>query len=29
MQHISGICLIAVGFFDGGHIVWQLARHKI
>ena len=28
-QHISGICLIAVGFFDGGHIVWQLARHKI
>lgn len=29
MQHISGICLLAVGFFDGGHIVWQLARHKI
>ncbi len=28
-QHISGICLIAVGLFDGGHIVWQLARHKI
>jgi threonine/homoserine/homoserine lactone efflux protein len=29
MQHISGICLIAVGLFDGGHIVWQLARHRI
>jgi threonine/homoserine/homoserine lactone efflux protein len=29
MQHISGICLIAVGCFDGGHIVWQLAKHKI
>jgi threonine/homoserine/homoserine lactone efflux protein len=29
MQHISGLCLIAVGLFDGGHIVWQLARHKI
>jgi threonine/homoserine/homoserine lactone efflux protein len=29
LQHISGICLIAVGVFDGAHIVWQLARHKI
>jgi threonine/homoserine/homoserine lactone efflux protein len=29
MQHFSGICLIAVAFFDGAHIVWQLARHKI
>jgi len=29
MQHISGLCLIAVGLFDGGHIVWQLAKHKI
>ena len=28
-QHISGICLMAVGLFDGGHIVWQLARHKL
>jgi threonine/homoserine/homoserine lactone efflux protein len=28
-QHISGICLVAVGLFDGAHIVWQLARHKI
>jgi threonine/homoserine/homoserine lactone efflux protein len=29
MQHISGLCLIVVGLFDGGHIVWQLARHRI
>jgi threonine/homoserine/homoserine lactone efflux protein len=29
LQHISGICLIAVGVFDGAHIVWQLARHKL
>jgi threonine/homoserine/homoserine lactone efflux protein len=29
VQHISGICLIAVGLFDGAHIVWQLAKHKI
>ena len=28
-QHVSGICLIAVALFDGFHIVWQLARHKI
>jgi len=28
MQHISGLCLIAVGLFDGGHIVWQLAKHR-
>ncbi|HAO79559.1 MAG TPA: hypothetical protein DCQ92_11400 [Verrucomicrobia subdivision 3 bacterium] len=29
MQHFSGICLIAVALFDGAHIVWQLARHKL
>jgi threonine/homoserine/homoserine lactone efflux protein len=29
LQHISGVCLIAVGFFDAVHIVWQLAKHKI
>jgi threonine/homoserine/homoserine lactone efflux protein len=29
MQHISGICLIAYGLFAGGHIVWQLTRHRI
>jgi threonine/homoserine/homoserine lactone efflux protein len=29
MQHISGICLVAFGLFDGAHIVWQLAHHRI
>jgi threonine/homoserine/homoserine lactone efflux protein len=29
MQHFSGVCLIALGIFDGIHIAWQLARHKI
>jgi FAD synthase len=29
MQHFSGLCLIAIGTFDGVHIAWQLARHKI
>jgi threonine/homoserine/homoserine lactone efflux protein len=29
LQHISGICLIAAGVFDGGNIAWHLARHKI
>ena len=29
LQHISGLCLVAVGSFDGLHIVWQLARHRI
>ncbi|MGH7951799.1 MAG: LysE family translocator [Limisphaerales bacterium] len=29
MQHFSGFCLLAVGLFDGAHIAWQLARHKI
>jgi len=29
MQHLSGICLMAFGLFDGAHIVWQLARHKL
>ena len=29
MQHFSGICLIVVGLFDGGHIAWQLARHNM
>jgi threonine/homoserine/homoserine lactone efflux protein len=28
LQHISGICLVIVGFFDGAHIVWQLVKHK-
>jgi len=29
LQHVSGLCLIAAGSFDGAHIVWQLAKHKI
>jgi len=29
LQHLSGICLISVGIFDGAHIVWQLAWHKL
>ena len=29
LQHVSGICLIVLGLFDGANIVWQLARHKL
>lgn len=29
LEHLSGICLIFAGLFDGAHIVWQLAKHKI
>jgi threonine/homoserine/homoserine lactone efflux protein len=29
LEHLSGLCLICAGLFDGGHIVWQLAKHKI
>jgi threonine/homoserine/homoserine lactone efflux protein len=29
MQHFSGLCLITVAVFDGFHIAWQLARHKL
>ncbi len=29
MEHLSGLCLVLAGLFDGGHIVWQLAKHKI
>ena len=29
LQHVSGVCLIMVGLFDGAHIIWQLARHKL
>lgn len=28
-QHLSGICLIIAGLFDGANIAWHLARHKI
>jgi len=29
LQHLSGLCLIAAGIFDGIHIVWQLSHHRI
>jgi threonine/homoserine/homoserine lactone efflux protein len=29
MQHFSGICLIIIGIFDGIHLGWLLANHKI
>lgn len=29
LEHFSGLCLIIAGLFDGGHIIWQLAKHKI
>jgi threonine/homoserine/homoserine lactone efflux protein len=28
MEHFAGICLIVLGFYHGGHIAWQLARHR-
>jgi len=27
LQHLSGICLIIAGLFDGGNIAWHLAKH--
>jgi threonine/homoserine/homoserine lactone efflux protein len=29
MEHISGICLLALALGEGIHIVWQLAHHKL
>jgi hypothetical protein len=29
MQRFSGICLLILGIYDGIHIAWQLAKHKI
>ncbi len=29
MQHFSGVCLIIIGIFDGLHLGWLLANHKI
>ncbi len=28
MEHFSGICLLVLGFYHGGHIAWQLGRHR-
>jgi hypothetical protein len=29
MQHFSGLCLIALGVFDGMRMAWQLSHHKL
>jgi threonine/homoserine/homoserine lactone efflux protein len=29
MQHFSGMCLIALGIFDGLRMAWQLSHHKL
>jgi len=29
MEHYSGVCLLLLALIHGGHIVWQLARHKM
>jgi threonine/homoserine/homoserine lactone efflux protein len=29
MQHFSGLCLIALGIFDGIRMAWQLSHHKL
>lgn len=28
-QHLSGLCLIIAGLFDGANIAWHLAKHRI
>ena len=28
MERFSGFCLLLLGLFHGGHIAWQLARHR-
>jgi threonine/homoserine/homoserine lactone efflux protein len=29
MQHFSGLCLIALGIFDGARMAWQLSHHRL
>ena len=29
LQHFSGLCLIGTAVFEGAHVAWQLARHKL
>jgi len=29
MERFSGICLLAIGLYDGVHIAWLLARHRM
>jgi threonine/homoserine/homoserine lactone efflux protein len=29
MERFSGICLLGIGLYDGAHIAWQLAKHRM
>jgi len=29
MERFSGVCLLFIGLYDGGHIAWQLAKHRL
>jgi len=29
MEHISGVCMLAMAVIQGAHMVWQMAKHKI
>jgi hypothetical protein len=29
LQHLSGVCLVIAGLFDGANIVWHLSQHKL
>jgi threonine/homoserine/homoserine lactone efflux protein len=29
MEHLSGVGLLVLAFLHGGHIVWQLVKHKM
>ena len=29
MERFSGVCLLGLGLYDGAHITWLLARHKM
>ena len=29
MERFSGLCLIGIGLYDGVHIAWLLARHRM
>jgi L-lysine exporter family protein LysE/ArgO len=29
MEHLSGVCLLALGLINGVNIAWQLAKHKL
>jgi threonine/homoserine/homoserine lactone efflux protein len=29
MEHVSGLCLLALALVQGAHIVWQMSRHQL